>query len=125
MTGFLVTGSVEESVDGGDASGEAADGPGLSLREAVARADAAPGADVIRFDAQLDGTLTRHVLGEIRASEPLTIEGDGIADISVQGDAAGAELTVIDSAIEGNAATGRVSDGGGSPSTAAISACLA
>jgi hypothetical protein len=48
----------------------------LSLREAVAQANATPGADTIRFAAALEGktlTLTR---GELVLSRDVTIDGD-------------------------------------------------
>ena len=72
-------------------------GPGdLSLREAVALANADPGADTIRFAEALAGGTLRLALGEIAITGELTLsgdtDGDGAPDITITADAAGDDL---------------------------------
>ncbi|MEM6744303.1 MAG: hypothetical protein AAF676_11290 [Pseudomonadota bacterium] len=68
------------------------DGPGLTLREAIALANASPGADVIEFDG---GAFSGGRDNVIRLSETLeitdsvTIDASRVAGVVVSGDAAG------------------------------------
>lgn len=93
-------------------------GPG-SLRAAIAAANAAPGADTIRFQNGLTGTITLSS-GEIRIADPLAIEGPGADHITVDGNASnrifllqrssGARMTVTLSGL--SLRRGRAPDGG-------------
>jgi hypothetical protein len=97
MTDFVVT-TLTDELDP-ELSVEAPGGSGLSLREAIALAEANAGADVIRFDAalaggviRLDGTLDGAATVQGRGlfiNQQLTIigdvEGDGDADIAIDG----------------------------------------
>ena len=61
-TVFQITTNLDETFDGGTAAAEAADGGGLSLREAIGLANANAGIDLITTDAALFGqsiTLTQ------------------------------------------------------------------
>ena len=79
MTEFRITTYMDEAFGGGSAAAEAADGNGLSVREAIGLANANAGLDLITTDAALFGqsiTLTQ--------GTPLVITGDLIliGDIS-------------------------------------------
>ena len=71
MTTFTVT-TTADLVDPND--GE------LSLREAVAKANATAAADTINFDAVLEGTTLLLTGGELAISRDLTIDGDSNND---------------------------------------------
>ena len=71
MTTFTVT-TAADLVDPND--GE------LSLREAVAKANATAAADTINFDAVLEGTTLLLTGGELAISQDLTIDGDSNND---------------------------------------------
>jgi hypothetical protein len=93
MATFVVTTDRDE--DDGLSTG------GVSLREAIAAANAAPGADRIEFAEPVD--RIRLTLGEIEITDALTIlgdtDGDGIADVLVSGDMAGDDTTIPGSGI--------------------------
>jgi hypothetical protein len=60
-------------------------GPG-SLRQAVLDANAHPGADMIRFRHDLDGTITlSKALGQLSITDDLTIDGPGADQVAVSG----------------------------------------
>lgn len=67
-----------------------------SLRAAIAAANAGAGADTIRFQAGLSGTITLSS-GEIRIADALTLEGPGSARLTVAGTAAN-RIFVLDRA---------------------------
>ena len=77
-------------------SEDPADGA-LSLREAVAAANAAPGADRVVFDPALSGQVLRLEAGPLPVTDALTLEGDldgdGVPDVTLSGDAAGDDVT--------------------------------
>lgn len=90
-----------------------------SLRAAVAAANAAPGADTIRFQPGLSGTITLSS-GEIRIADALTVEGPGSGRLTVAGTASsriflldrasGSRMTVALSGL--TLADGHAFDGG-------------
>jgi cyclophilin family peptidyl-prolyl cis-trans isomerase len=55
----------------------------LSLREAVALANANPGADTISFAASLDGGTINLSLGELAITDSLTIDGPGATNLTI------------------------------------------
>jgi predicted outer membrane repeat protein len=73
-------------------------GTGLSLREAIAIANATAGADTIVFDASLSGTIRlTDAAGTLQVTEALTIDGDG--RILITGDVAGDDAHVSGSTV--------------------------
>src|SRR5262245_41216388 len=90
MTIFTVTTLVDENDAGETAAGSL--GTGLSLREAIALANANSGADDITFAAGLSGGTIRLTLGTLQVNTAaLTINGDlgndGTANITITADA--------------------------------------
>jgi hypothetical protein len=82
--------TVDDGYGGGDIAAEMADGDGLSLREALALANADPDANSITFDAALaGGTLTLNS-AELVISSDVTIsgdvDGDHRSDIAIDAD---------------------------------------
>lgn len=91
MAIFTVTTSADV-VDSGDAQ--------LSLREAVAAANAAPGADAIRFALPLEGTTLTLTGGALDVNGALAIDGDQDddgAEVTLSAGGASRVLTVADS----------------------------
>jgi len=95
-------------------------GPG-SLRDAIAQANASPGADTINFEDELSGTITL-TSGELLISEDLTINGPGIFSIIVSGnhasrvfEIAGGVTAMISGLTisDGNASSGNNGNNGG------------
>ncbi len=94
---LIVTTLDDEAAGSTDLATEAADGNGLSFREALAIANAAAGHDTIVFDASLTGGSTSGVDDgvvtlsgvELTISSDLTIDGDangdGRGDITING----------------------------------------
>jgi predicted outer membrane repeat protein len=63
---------------------DAAVAPAGSLRDAINQANAAPGADTIQFAGGLVGTLSLAAgAGELGISDPLTINGPGAANLTI------------------------------------------
>ena len=91
MATFTVTTLQDEDAATIDLATEIVDGDGLSLREAIAIANASAGADTIEFDAGLADGLIRLTLGELVLTQDITIDGDvngdDKADIAISGDA--------------------------------------
>src|SRR4029079_2981251 len=97
MTTYTVTTLNDEGFGGGDLAAETADGGGLSLREAIALANANSGADDITFAAALSGGTIRLTLGTLQVTTAaLTINGDlgndGTPNITITGDALGNDV---------------------------------
>jgi hypothetical protein len=92
MTTYVVTTLIDEN-DG--SSG----GTGLSLREAIALADANPGADVITFATS--GTINL-ALGELVLSTSITIDGDTNGDNKADITISGGSLSRVFSTTAGN-----------------------
>lgn len=88
VTPNLVTTVNDEIAENTNLLAQGNDGTGLSLREAIAIANATAGADVISFDAALAGQ-DAGLSGQISITDDLTIDGDsdgdGLADITIQG----------------------------------------
>jgi hypothetical protein len=65
----------------------------LTLRQAIASANATIAADTISFDSGLDGSTIRLTQGELAIAEQLTIngdiDGDGAPNITITGDRMG------------------------------------
>ncbi|MEL6477471.1 MAG: choice-of-anchor Q domain-containing protein [Pseudomonadota bacterium] len=108
---LTVTTLEDETAAGVDPIVEAADGAGLSLREALAIASAGDGPAVIQFDPDLAGGRVILREGQLTASGTITIDGDldanGTPDISVNGrgvsrilDWQGGDLTIDGLAFE-------------------------
>jgi hypothetical protein len=110
-----------DGFDGGDLAAEKADGGGLSLREALALANADPTtADTIKFTADLTGGSTAGVddghltltQGELVITGSVTIEGDvngdGTPDITIDGAYASRVLHAVNgtSTLDGLTITG-------------------
>ncbi|HXG78677.1 MAG TPA: choice-of-anchor Q domain-containing protein, partial [Methyloceanibacter sp.] len=99
MATFIVTTLADEN-DGG-ATVESPGGSGLSLREAIALANANEGADTITFDASLNGTIRLDggdgqggtIGGTFSITDAVTIAGDG--RILITGDVNGDDITPI------------------------------
>jgi len=77
---ITVTTLDDESFDGGSLAAEAADGSGLSLREAIGLADAQAGEDQIGFAGGLAGGTMLLTLGQLVLSSDVTIDGDSDDD---------------------------------------------
>lgn len=123
MTDFTVDTTADETYDGGDLAAETADGGGLSLREALALANANADADTVGFDAGLEGQTLVLTNGELAIAQDVSISGDTDddhkADITISGndasrilnitggDVALASLTLTDGAVSGAASAGR------------------
>ena len=90
MATFIVNTTIDE-LDGSIADGD------VSLRDAVAAANAAGGADTIGFDAAVfDGgaaDILRLTQGQIAISDALTI--DGGPGVTITGDANGDDVTLV------------------------------
>jgi predicted outer membrane repeat protein len=86
MANYLVTTLADETYNGGNLAAEMADGGGLSLREALAIANASATHDDITF--AVAGTMFL-INGQLLISSDVTIDGDsdggGKADITVDG----------------------------------------
>ncbi len=88
---LIVTTLEDESANTADLAIETNDGDGLSLREAIAIANANPDKDAIQFASSLiQGTIQlSNVLGQLEVSTSLTISGDintdGVPDITIDG----------------------------------------
>ncbi|RMB08683.1 beta strand repeat-containing protein [Eilatimonas milleporae] len=82
----------------GTLAAEAADGGGLSLREAILLANANAGADTIIFDGAVftgdTSSLIRLTGGELSVTEALTIDGSDATDLVITGDASGDDTLV-------------------------------
>ena len=78
----------DEIYNGGNLFDETNDGAGLSLREAIGVANSIAGADMIEFDASLNGSVFI-LYGEFTITDDLTIDGDitgdNTADIRITG----------------------------------------
>ncbi|MBV6633327.1 MAG: hypothetical protein KI792_09910 [Alphaproteobacteria bacterium] len=78
MATFVVTTLADENDT--EVAGSPFNGAGLSLREAIALANANPDADTIEFDSSLNGTITLAAAGsagELVINQDVTIDGDG------------------------------------------------
>src|SRR5262249_41903768 len=73
-----------DDFNGGDLTAELSDGGGLSLREALALANADPDADTITFQAGLTGTIML-ASGELTILTDVTIEGGTPGLITIDG----------------------------------------
>ena len=86
----------------------------LSLRDALAIANANPGADTISFDSSLDGGTINLSLGQLAITDSVTIEGPGAANLTIAGNGTsqifgvgdGNDATNIDVEIDGLTLTG-------------------
>ncbi|MEM8576161.1 MAG: hypothetical protein AAGF48_16265, partial [Pseudomonadota bacterium] len=96
MANFVVT-TLQDENDSGATVGSPI-GTGLSLREAIALANANPDADTITFDAGLAGQTITLTLGQLALTSDMTIDGDidgdERADITVSGDDASRVFTI-------------------------------
>ncbi|MCW5737537.1 MAG: hypothetical protein KIS73_25665 [Enhydrobacter sp.] len=112
---LLVTTVQDEAFDGGDLAAETADGGGLSLREALALANAADSPRTIEFAGGLVGPLVL-TNGELVASGRVIVDGDANGS-GVTIDAAGAsrvfDVTGGQSTLEGLTITGGNAAAGG------------
>ena len=81
-----------DEIDGNYAAGE------LSLREAVALANASPVQDTITFGGSVftsgDNSLIRLTQGELSISESLVIDGASVGGVEITGDANGDDITL-------------------------------
>ena len=91
MAEFIVSTLDDETFDGRTLESETADGGGLSLREAIALANDAAGADTISFGAGGQGLL-RLTEGRIRITDETTINGGG--EVTITGDAGSNDVTL-------------------------------
>ncbi len=101
---------------------DAAVAPAGSLRDAINQANASAGPDVIQFQAGLTGTLAMPAgAGEMQISDPLTINGPGIANVTIDATASISRIFHLtdeagDVTIKGLALTkgvaGALNDGG-------------
>jgi len=73
-------------------------GPG-SLRDAIAAANAAPGADVIDFAPTVRGTIAL-TSGELEITDDLTINGRGEHQLKVSGSGQSRVFSLVDSTVE-------------------------
>ncbi|MEO1613933.1 MAG: hypothetical protein AAFU55_16485, partial [Pseudomonadota bacterium] len=92
MAQFIVTTLADENDSGASVANPG--GTGLSLREAVALANNAAGADTILFDQGLAGTI-RLTLDEISITDDLTINGGEAFEsnlITISGDSLGDDV---------------------------------
>ncbi len=93
----------------------------LSLREALALANANPGADTISFASSLDGGTITLSLGELAITDSVTIEGLGAADLTINANNRsrvfdvndGSDATTINVEIDGLTLTGGLGSPGG------------
>lgn len=85
------TGATFEVTTLGDASPPAPCDATCSLRDAVAAANYAGGADAITFSPSVSGQIVLNA-GQILIQEALTIQGPGAANLSISGDANGNDL---------------------------------
>ena len=109
-TTFTVTTLIDENDFG--ATVGVPGGTGLSLREAIALANATAGDDTIVFDATLAGGTLRltHADGTLQVTEALTIDGDtndnGTPNITISGDVIGDDTTIAGTGITSLVGTG-------------------
>src|SRR5262245_29384225 len=93
MANYTVSTLDDELFNGGNLAAEAADGGGLSLREALelAQGNGAAVADVITFQVSLAGGTLTLTQGHLTIAGSVTIDGDvngdDSADITIDGDA--------------------------------------
>ena len=93
----------------------------LSLRDAIAKANANPGTDTISFASNLDGGTISLSLGELAITDSVTIEGPGAANLTINGNQQsrifdvndGNDATNINVEIDGLTLTGGSADYGG------------
>ncbi len=93
----------------------------LSLREALALANADPDANTINFAPSLDGGTISLSLGELAITDSVTIEGPGAAELTVNANSQsrifdvgdGSDATNISVEIDGLTLTGGRADDGG------------
>lgn len=108
MATYIVTTALDE-LDTGSTFEELSTG-GLSLREAVALANASAGADTITFDGTVftggSASLIRLTMGEITISEEATIDGSAATGVTITGDANDDDLTFIGTDITDVASSG-------------------
>lgn len=108
MATFIVTTKTDELNAG--ATVAAPGGTGLSLREAVALANASAGADTITFDSTVftggDASFIRLTLGEIGISGAVTIDGSTATGVTISGDKNGNDAVVAGTHITDVAASG-------------------
>ena len=96
----------------------------LSLREAIALANANPGPDTISFDPSLDGSTITLGLGELAITDSVTIQGPGAANLTIDADGQsrifnvndGNSSTNINVEIDGLTLTGGSADQMAAPS---------
>src|SRR5947209_10606766 len=84
-------------------------GAGTSLRMAVARANASPGADTITFSPLLRGTLTL-ANGQMRLEDDVEIAGPGAGTLTVSGNHASRTFT-IDAGVTASLSGLTIADG--------------
>ena len=89
MGTYTVTTLDDETAATTDLATETADGAGLSLREAIAIANAAGGSHTIEFDSGLAGGALTLINGVLSTTADITIDGDtngdDAADITIDG----------------------------------------
>ena len=91
MSNLVVTTLNDEAAGSTVLATELADGDGLSLREALAIANADTAIDTITFDSSLAGGTLTLTLGELMITESVIIDGDAdgsgddISDITISG----------------------------------------
>jgi parallel beta-helix repeat protein/predicted outer membrane repeat protein len=106
---FVVSTADDEGFDGGNLAAEMADGNGLSLREALALANAETDVNEITFNASLAGETLVLTDGQLEVttdgiSIDGDIDGDGMADITVSGNNAGRVFFIDDGNASGTIA---------------------
>ncbi|MGF1447321.1 MAG: DUF4214 domain-containing protein [Pikeienuella sp.] len=125
MAEFLVTTLADEPFDDSDLASETGDGAGLSLREAVALANALPGAESIRFADGLQGSTIVlggaeiGILDDLDIAGDITISGGGGTRIFqvVEGIVSMSGLTIAEGAEGGSALGGGIFVGGATEGT--------
>ena len=85
---LLSTFTVTNLLDGGDGS----------LREAIAAANARPGADILRFAPGLQGTILL-TTGQLAITDDLTIRGPGAESLAVSGSDSSRVFAVVPEAV--------------------------
>ena len=112
ITEFTVT-TLDDELDAADTDLATADLNDISLREALALANADPDANTINFDAALAGGTLTLTNGELTiTSDGITIDGDidgdGDADIAISGNNASRVLSISNATTIGTALNGLV-----------------